>query len=197
MNNEDQTKKPSEMNPDELPDGRAFEDEFTRGFLESTEETRPGYYPFLSGTGKYEMDFPSGGVVGNRGYSKEDERFESFAIGVGKTHIESSIDIKYMPDKKGNEIVVLNMLSTSFGKDLDFEKTELKGRDLYFAPFTIENGDFGYVAYIQNTVDIGGVQIFHLSGCTAKEKSCSDVIEDENLNTINWLKTIEFINESE
>ncbi|WP_249870812.1 hypothetical protein [Oceanobacillus saliphilus] len=197
MDNVDQTKKPSEMSPDELPGVRAFEDEFTRGFLQSTEETRPGYYPFLSGTGKYEMDFPAGGVVGDKGYSKEGERFESFIIGVDKSLIESSIDMKYMPDKQGYENVVLDMLSTSMDKDLEFEKAELADRELYFAPFKLENGDFGYVAFIQNTVDIGGIHIFYLSGCTTEEENCSEIIEEEESTIMNWLKTIEFINESE
>ena len=47
MNNGDQDIKLSEMNPEDLPDVRAFEDEFTRGILQSTEETRSGYYPFF------------------------------------------------------------------------------------------------------------------------------------------------------
>ena len=55
--------KPSEMNHNDLPDERAFQDEFTRDFLQSIDETRPGYYPFLSRTGKYNMDFPASGVI--------------------------------------------------------------------------------------------------------------------------------------
>lgn len=196
VNNEDQTKKPSEMNPEELPDVRAFEDEFTRGFLQSTEETRPGYYPFLSRTRKYEMDFPAGGIVGQRGYSREKDRFESFIIGVAQNEIESSIDIKYMPDNQGEEIVALDMLTASFGRDLDFEKSELEGRNIYFSPFTLENGDFGYAAYIQNTINTGGLYIFYLSGCTTEEK-CSEVKEEEQSAIMNWLNTIEFTNERE
>ncbi|MEI3598509.1 hypothetical protein [Oceanobacillus sp. MO10714A] len=197
MTNEEQTKKPSEMNSDELPDGAAFEDEFTRGFLQSTEETRPGYYPFLSGTGKYEMDFPIGGIIGEIGYSKENERFESFIIGVDHSDFESSIDFKYMPDEKGNEQLILETLSTSIDKKLDFENLELEGRTLYFAPFKLENDDFGYVAYIQNATDTGGIHIFYQSDCIAEEAKCSRLREEENSNIIDWLKTIEFINESE
>lgn len=41
--------KPSEMKAEDLPDVRALQDEFTRSFIESTEEVEPGYYSFLSG----------------------------------------------------------------------------------------------------------------------------------------------------
>ena len=51
------------------PNVRAFQDPFTKKFLISTNEVLPGYYPFLSKTGGYEMAFPAGGVIGERGYN--------------------------------------------------------------------------------------------------------------------------------
>lgn len=197
VNNEDQTKNPSELNPEELPDVRAFKDEFTRGFLQSTEETRPGYYPFLSGTGMYEMDFPAGGIVGERGYSIEEKRFESFRIGIEGTEFDSSIILRYMATKKENEKVSLDMLQKSIGNEISFEKIELKGRNVYFAPRELENGDFGYAAYVQNTEDEGGLYIDYLSSCSTEEARCSEQKDDENTIIMDWLKTIEFINESE
>ena len=68
--------KPSEMHPNDLPDERAFEDEFTRDFIQSVDETRPGYYPFLSKTGKYKMDFPAGGDIIKRAYSINNDSYE-------------------------------------------------------------------------------------------------------------------------
>lgn len=190
------TKIPSVVKPEELPDVRAFEDEFTRKFLQSTEETRLGFYPFLSGTGKFKMDFPAEGVVAERGYSKEGDWFETFLIGVAQMEIESSIDIKYMPDNQGEETVALDMITASFGKDLDFDRTELEGRNVYAAPFTLENSNFGYAAYIQNTMSEGGIYIFYLSSCMIEEKKCSVIMEEESLAIRDWLNTIEFINES-
>jgi len=61
-------KLPSEMDPKNLPEGRAFEDEFTRSFLQSTEEVIPGYYPFLAKNGRWEMAFPENGLTGKKSY---------------------------------------------------------------------------------------------------------------------------------
>lgn len=198
VNSEDpQTNKPSEMKTEELPDVRAFEDEFTREFLQSAEETRPGYYPFLSGTGKYEMDFPAGGIIGERGYSKDEKRFESFIIGIEGAEFESSIVLRYMLNKKENEKVSLDMLQKSIGKEISFEKIELKGRNVFFTPQELENGDFGYAAYVQNTEDPGGIYIDYLSSCIVEKTKCSNQKDAERTLIIDWLKTIEFIDESE
>ncbi len=69
-------KLPSEMDPKKLPDGRAFKDEFTRQFLQSTEEVMPGYYPFLAKNGKYEMAFPREGITDDTSYRSK-TNFES------------------------------------------------------------------------------------------------------------------------
>src|SRR5690625_1823654 len=56
--------EPKYMETEDYPDVPAFQDKFTRGFLQSTEETRQGYYPFLSGTEGFELDFPTEGSLG-------------------------------------------------------------------------------------------------------------------------------------
>jgi len=192
----DEAQKPAEMNPEDLPDVRAFQDEFTRDFLQSTEETRDGYYPFLSGTGNFEMEFPAGGIIGERGYSKEDDRFESFIIGVENNELETSIDFKYLPEELGNEDIVLKQLSASYGSELDFEKKVEDNKDIYISQFETEF-EFGYVAYIQNKQDLGGIQVFSHSNCTGNEELCSELMEQEEEKILNWFQNINFINESD
>ena len=60
---------PQDMPAEDLPQVEAFQDEFTRSFLQSTEETRPDYYPFLSNTGAFEMDLYKESRVNERSYS--------------------------------------------------------------------------------------------------------------------------------
>ncbi|MGX4668464.1 hypothetical protein JNUCC74_04520 [Cerasibacillus sp. JNUCC 74] len=188
-----ETRKPSEMNVEDLPDVRAFQDEFTRNFLQSTEETRSGYYPFLSGTGKYKMDFPAGGIIGEKSYALEKERFESYLIGVQKESVESSVDITYTAEKEGNETVILDMLRKSSNEELKFKKEELQDRELYIASLN-ENGEFGLASYIQNLSGVGGIQVFYVSKCSKENENCSKDIEKENSLIIDWLKTIQFVN---
>ncbi|MCJ0932017.1 hypothetical protein MST22_12720 [Virgibacillus halodenitrificans] len=187
--------KPSEINVENLPDVRAFQDEFTREFLQSTEETREGYYPFLSGTGAYKMDFPAGGIVGEKGYALEGERFESFRIGVKEKQIASSINFKYKNEKRNNVEVNLDMLKTSTNKSLQFEKLSLKGRDIYIARFENESGAYGMIGYIQNKLSTGGVSAIYTSECAERTKSCEDINEINNNKMLNWLKSIEFVKE--
>src|SRR5690625_3949211 len=73
---------PTEIDKEDLPDVHAFEDEFTRKFLQSTEETEEGFYPFLSKTKRYKMDFPAGGVIDDRMYSVKENVHEEVTISI-------------------------------------------------------------------------------------------------------------------
>jgi hypothetical protein len=90
------TVKPSEMDETDLPKNRAFEQEFTRGFLQSTEEIEDGYYPFVSGTGRYKMWFPAGTQIGDKGYIKEGDYYENYQLHVSNdSGSASGITINY------------------------------------------------------------------------------------------------------
>src|SRR5690625_7276960 len=76
------------METGDLPEVRAFQDDFTRSFLHSTEETRPGYYPFLSGTEAFKLDFPAEGKLGEKSYNIREKNYEAIMIGVGSPESE-------------------------------------------------------------------------------------------------------------
>src|SRR5699024_3408201 len=121
---QDQNKKPSEMNPEDLPDVRAFSDEFTLDFLQSTEETRDGYYPFLSGTGNYKVDFPAEGEIDERMYSIKEKRHEEVPISI-KDDTGFSMQITYYSHHKADQInSYLENFKLLIGYDGDFRKLE-------------------------------------------------------------------------
>lgn len=173
MNNEEEAQKPSEMNPEDLPDVRAFQDEFTREFLKSTEESREGYYPFLSGTGKYEMDFPAEGIIGEEGYTEKDNGIENYMAGVeleGGGMLITAVYNTIM--NKETEEQNLNRIEKSIGEDLDFEKKSLEDRTIYFAEYFLEDEDDYFVAYIQNQNDVGGVELdFSIDSSVANDQN--------------------------
>ena len=192
----DETKtNPEEMNEKDLPDVRAFEDEFTRSFLQSTEETKTGYYPFVSGTGTYKMDFPAGGVIGEKGYGIDKNNFEGYLVGVATGEaLDSSINFEYYSYKKEKfSDSGLETLKQQFNAKITFEKVPFDNHMLFLAP--IENGDgvFGYVAFLQNTLKSGAISIIYESECTADEKACKGVKNKEKDDIVNWLESIEFI----
>jgi len=160
MGSGDGAQKPADMDPEELPDVRAFQDEFTREFLQSTEETRDGYYPFLSGTGRYEMDFPAEGVIGERSYAVKDDGIENLVIGTkmdgGGMQIKVSYNIIRQEEYAEDHLKSFEQLVE---EELDFEEIVLDDKIIYFAEYfpDLEN-DF-YVVYIQNRMDSGGVEL--------------------------------------
>ncbi len=196
MDNEDQTKKPSEMNPDELPGVRAFEDEFTRQFLQSTEETRPGYYPFLSGTGKYEMDFPKDGAVGEQGYALKDKDYEGIFIGVDAGEIHSAIRLNYYStDGKGREDLKLDMINDRVNQELEYDKFTSENSTLYLSYFETEMY-YGYAGFLQNETENGGIEIIYQSECVASKEKC-ETIKAESIDVMReQIVSIQFITKS-
>src|SRR5690606_29883869 len=97
--------KPSEMHPNDLPDERAFQDEFTREFLQSVEETRPGHYPFLSKTGRYKMDFPAEGVINKHSYIINNTSHETFNLTyIDEDNINIEISVAYYIESYKNDM---------------------------------------------------------------------------------------------
>ncbi|RFA33337.1 hypothetical protein CAI16_15095 [Virgibacillus dokdonensis] len=194
----EKTKKPSEMNPEDLPDVRAFQDEFTRGFLQSTEETKPGYYPFLSGTGKYEMDFPEGGMISERAYARKEKVHEGYSV-----HILSDVvggadtTIFYYSDDTTDELDMnLESFSSRIGKDINYKEIAGDGQSLYYGNFE-RMGFHTYAGYIQNENGNGALEVIYRIDCRQelKEKCNKNKTENEKY-VLDWLKTIRFIDEN-
>ena len=181
--------KPSEMHPDDLPDERAFQDEFTREFLQSVEETRPGYYPFLSKTGKYEMDFPSGGKIGNKQYSLENEIFEGLSVGVNNTEQESAFTLFYFGGNDKTSIDTnLDAFKKRVGERIEYKKIENNDKITFYSNF--KDNDFdNHVAYIQNNNKPGAIELIYFIDCQT-EKGCN---KDNQRIFLEWIDTIQFI----
>jgi hypothetical protein len=185
--------KPADMNPEDLPDVRAFQDEFTREFLQSTEETRDGYYPFLSGTGRYEMDFPGGGVIGEKSYALKDDGIENLVIGTkmddGGMQIRASYNITRNKERVDRH---LDRFEKNVEEDLSFEEIVLDDRSLYLAEYFPDAEDDYYVAYIQNQLDGGGVELrFTIDHSVSMEKST--ILEEIK----SLAESVQFVNETE
>ncbi|GIO23944.1 hypothetical protein [Oceanobacillus sp. J11TS1] len=78
---EERDKKISEMSAEELPDVTAFQDEFTREFMVSTEPVKGGYYLFRSKTGGYTMMYPENARLDNLYYESPSDDYETVKYG--------------------------------------------------------------------------------------------------------------------
>ncbi|MEF2294067.1 hypothetical protein [Virgibacillus dokdonensis] len=185
----EKTKKPSEMNPEDLPNVRAFQDEFTRGFLQSTEETKPGYYPFLSGTEKYEMDFPEGGIIDKRAYSLEEKRFEAIAI---SDKINSSLLRVNYYSFIDSPSAAMKTLEKRLNMELNFAKTEMEYHDIYTAPFQYDDGTYGYVASLIGKEKNGEIQIVYSAECNKSKIPCIENKKKNQKIMMDWIKSVKF-----
>jgi hypothetical protein len=193
-----ETRKPSEMNVEDLPDVRAFQDEFTRNFLQSTEEIRPDYYPFLSGTGKYKMDFPAGGIIGEKSYARKEKDYEEYSVHIQSDIVgEAMITMFYFSYDTTDELESnLDSFSTRIGKNINFKKIDGENQSFYYGNF--ERNEFHtYASYIQNEKADGALEVVYQIDCRQEQKAkCNKNKEKNEKHVIDWMKSIRFINES-
>ncbi len=194
----EKTKKPSEMNPEDLPDVRAFQDEFTRDFLQSTEETRSGYYPFLSGTGKYKMDFPQGGMIGERAYARKEKVHEGYPIHLKNNVVGGAmITIFYFSYDSTDELDMnLESFSARIGKDINYKKIAGDGQSLYYGNID-QNESHTYAGYILNEKADGALEVVYQIDCMQEQKEkCNKNKAKNEKYVLDWMKSIRFIDEN-
>ncbi|SDC91692.1 hypothetical protein SAMN05421663_10580 [Terribacillus halophilus] len=136
---------PSEMEPKELPDVPALQDEFTRDFIQSEEPVKEGYYPFKSGTNNFTMDFPEDMIIIERGYSK------------GQNDGSEMMEISFLPE----DIEVRDVLPTimvhyyGFMSSEESSKESMSSRrkeELQFKSLGSDNEGKQYAEYADFTV---------------------------------------------
>jgi len=189
------SQKPSEMNPKDLPEGRAFEDEFTRNLIQSAEEVSPGYYPFLAKNGKWKSAFPKEGLTNDLDYTSKDN-FESFIFTDAKKGEDSSTTVNvsyYSSFNPGHIESKKRSLRSKTGYDLDFEEISDENATYYIAHFE-DDSLYGYAAYIQKEKDAGGINVIYTISC---KNHCEDKKEAELKEAFDWIKTIKFVDDPE
>ncbi|MEE6132141.1 hypothetical protein [Priestia sp. GS2] len=188
--------KPSEVAIEELPNARALQDEFTRDMIKSTKETEKGYYTLESKTGEYEMLFPAGGEIDGIGYTRKGESSEAFLAGIlynDKT--EALLRIKYTNALFNDETGIgyaKELLTNSIGEDMEFDRIDGKGKVTYIAPFTMDEGLYGYAAYIHPDKGWGGVEIVYSGSCMDNPKSCGPEEEEFKKRAYKLISSVKF-----
>ncbi|MBN8435086.1 hypothetical protein JF536_13395 [Priestia flexa] len=193
--------KPSEVAVEDLPNTRALQDEFTREMIKSTKETEKGYYTLESKTGVYEMLFPAGGGIDGIGYTRKGESSEAFLAGIlynDKT--EALLRIKYTNALSNDETGIgyaKELLTNSIGEDMKFDRIDGKGKVTYVAPFTMDEGLYGYAAYIHPDKGWGGVEVVYSASCVDNLKSCNPQKEKFKKRAYKLISSVKFLNKNE
>ncbi|MBM7540247.1 hypothetical protein [Amphibacillus cookii] len=159
--------RPKDIDPEDLPDVPAFQDEATREFLVSTEEVEPGFYLMESRLEGYQMLFPAGGrylqdisSIRNQG-NVETVTFEDFDEEI---EIKISGQVKYHRNQSylensdlSDPEFMIDIIRGRNGYEGDFEKRERADKVIYYGeePITFEEEGhiseaYGYVGYIES-----------------------------------------------
>ncbi|PAF34509.1 hypothetical protein CHH69_15425, partial [Terribacillus saccharophilus] len=177
----------------------AFEDEFTRSFLESTETTREGYYSFVSKSNSFKMDFPQDMIINEESHTVEpDDRGEYIYM---EYNPEGSKDLyavrtiqytNFMTDEANSK----KQISNSLDLELEFNEISLNNdQKLQLADFEYDEEISGIAALISNSKNqelqiIADIQC----GESTQSDTCTSKKEKEKEKIMEWLETIEFIN---
>src|SRR5690625_469055 len=185
---------PSEIAKEDLPDVHAFNDTFTRDFLQSTEETEKGFFPFLSKTKKYKMDFPAGGVIDNRMYSVKENVHEEVTISI-EDETGFGMHVIYFADNTKDLLKDdLNAFKKRLGYDGDFEEMKKNDQTLYYAHYE-RYGSRTYVGYVLNEQDSGGIEIIYKIDCQdEKEEICEKNRQSDKRRAMKWMESVQVIN---
>ncbi|MBM7540249.1 hypothetical protein [Amphibacillus cookii] len=203
--------RPKDIDPEDLPDVPAFQDEATRAFLVSTEEVEPGFYLMESKVEGFQMLFPAGGVylqdissITNQGnvetFTFEDFNEEINVKVVGQIRYQQ--DQSYLADL--NDMLVVVRGRTGF--EGDFRRRETSDEIIFFGsePRTFQEEGYiseayAHVGYIESKEkDFLAIDYnFSILCFNDDEDVCSKEINAKQKQVEKMIDSITFIHQEE
>ncbi|MED2976454.1 lipoprotein YvcA [Bacillus swezeyi] len=197
--NQEEAIKPKDMDPKDLPQVPAFQDEKTREYMASTKEAEPGYYLLESKLKGFTMLFPEDGEYSDSEISNENESLFFDSVDK-KTNIVMNASIEFYRNESfiNDPDTMLDIVSGENEYKGDFDKLALKGKDIFFASkkefFNKEsNPSYIYLGYIKSTEQSYlGIAYSYRFSCSAKVDTCSQKPDEYEKKVKKMLKSITF-----
>lgn len=180
------------------PDTPAFKDDFTREFMDSTEEVQEGFYRFKSKTDGYTMLFPVNAKVDPVGFERNEDVYETYSFGeqVKEENLAYYYRITYENSLIGSDVEFnLESLSEYVGYEGDYETFDYEGKTYYYASdvFTTEVREhYGFFSYIKSNKSNKAIRYFVNSTCLNKEQSCEANSKEIEERFIMMMKSVDF-----
>src|SRR5690625_3222995 len=140
-----------QMDPEELPNVTAFQDEFTREFMFSVEPVEEGYYLFQSKTGGYTMMYPENARINNLNYNNPGETYELVQLAENdeEKDYQYYIRLRYDASSRAERIESLkDLLSSHVNYDGEYDPFEYKDKTIHFASTEHVNKNGENIAYV-------------------------------------------------
>ncbi|XQY93785.1 hypothetical protein ACNRWW_10445 [Metabacillus sp. HB246100] len=188
-----------EVDSMELPNTKAFQDEFTRSLLDSPEEVEKGYYLFKSDTGGYSMLWPKDAVTdGPPFYQRTGESFEKiqFYERNEKENYDDSFSTTFSTYGEDSLESRLNILSSGVSYYGEYEEIETDKTLIYYAkkelPLKYSTAYF-YFGYILSKENEKGLEYIYVTQCIDESKrNCNIDTEQEEKRALYYMQSVIF-----
>jgi hypothetical protein len=180
---------------DNVPDTRAFQDEFTREFMQSTAETEEGYYTFESGTGGYTMLFPVDATLDEGYYYKQGDVIENISFANDKKedyNFSSGARIKY-DSRSVNEHIDINLksLSRRVSYEGEYDTIQQEEKTIYYSKNQIDN-TYYFFGLVKSELNHKAVSYVYTVPCSSEDEKCIDDISQEEDLIMKMMSSINF-----
>lgn len=168
----------------------ALQDDFTKEFISSKEETEEGYYTFESGVSGYTMLYPVNAVMDQTYYQYRDTKYEAILFGEERKEENYSYSVVgHFDDREATEWIEGNLeLLIGSEKSItpeDFEKYKIEDNDIYFAEYrrNINDSENGYyitfLGYVKSRTSDKAISLDYSSTCMSKTEKCKLKLDQE------------------
>ena len=181
------------------PETPAFKDDFTREFIDSTEEVQEGYYQFKSKTEGYTMLFPVNAKVAAVAYGLNQDVFETYSFGeqVKEKNLAFYYKMTYENKPMTKHIDInLKSLSRYAGYDGEYEKFEHAGKTYYYATDVSKDGEityYSYLNYIKSNKSDKALSYFVDSTCADNSGNCKMDPKELEERFLIMMKSVDFL----
>ena len=183
----------------ELPNTAAFQDEFTRSLLDSTEEVEEGHYLLESDTGGYSMLWPKNAVTdGPPFYQRTGDSFEKiiFYDVNKKENYNYQFSTTYSTYGESSIESSLNILSGGVSYFGEYEKIETDKTSIYFAKSEDTFADittYFFFGYVVSKGNEKGLEYIYSAECIDESKStCNIDVKKEEEKALHYMKSVTF-----
>ncbi|UUI83817.1 lipoprotein YvcA [Bacillus halotolerans] len=204
-NNKTKAVKPKDMDPKDLPQVPAFQDEKTREYMVSTKEEEPGYYVLVSKLKGFRMLFPEEAKYVSEfssvGKNKETIIIDSFNK---KTNIQYDGQLDYHREKSfaNDKDTMLDIVSGRNSYKGKYEERKLSDKIVYSAQKKSvfddvkgkNNLSYRFFGYVKSTKeDYLGIEYSFRFACYKDEETCSLKKEEARKKVQKIIDSITFL----
>ena len=189
-------KEISGIDPTKLPDVVAFQDDFTREFMASTEEVEEGYYLFKSKTGGYTMMYPENARINDVLYEMPGESYEfiQYAENVKELGYQYFARVTYNAGSRANSSEQLKkILSTYANYYGEYEPFEYDDKIVYFAKTENVNEKSDMYSYLAVIISKGSKQAVSIGYNIITNQNNENIdIENVQQDVIKIIESVKF-----